>query len=201
MLYVVGDSNSVYTSATGILTSVDTTLCAVGWTTDDVLRAVRRQATTRSTNKMNNATGFFLFAGLNDRTTGGAIADNILRIVEELHNLREVPIVVAVPFCAKDAATTSSKECDHRRTAAKNVAAKLKKDHRVTTVTVHVTDEMYVKDNYKARKMHSTKTDPLHLSREGYDAVAKAVQRAWFQSLIRKAARAYATKVKDSAEG
>ena len=79
MLYVVGDSNSVYTSQYLIARPMNNTaLCKVGWTTEDVLRAIRRR------DDLSDATAFFVFVGLNDRLTGEGIASNILQIVSAL---------------------------------------------------------------------------------------------------------------------
>ena len=218
MLYAVGDSNSVYTFnslreiprrlskllSSSILPPLDNTLCKEGKTTDEILEKVRLKQKTVLENKeeaekMARATGFFVFMGLNDQHTGEHTAENILKVVNKLYSLRAaVPIIVAVPFCFKKAVTkaTDLKVCTHRQTAATKVKEDLENRNRVTIITVHVTDEMYVRDEFETLKKDSLQMDPLHLNTEGYRQVAEAVQNAWFQILLRAATRSYTKQKK-----
>ena len=223
MLYAVGDSNSVYTfdslheihrvmsdlrrlSFPPILQIppippipppfVKSDMCEVGWTTDEVLGKVLEKV--KKKKEMPRATGFFVFMGLNDQHTGQHTADNIVKVVNKLYELRAVPIIVAVPFCVKNAVTkaTDLKMCKHRQTAATDVKERLKGDKRVTIITVHVTDAMYVREEFETLKKDSLDKDPLHLNTKGYEKVAEAVQNAWFQSLLRAATRSYTKQKK-----
>ena len=174
MLYVVGDSNAVYTSGF-LLAPVDTRLCRVGWTTSDVLRAVSR------VDDLSDATAFFVFVGLNDEATGEHIAANVLQIVSVVRARRSsthVPILVAPPFCVEGAASETA--CAHRRDAAARVARELAVDRSagVSVVTDHVTKAMRAKRSVQTTKPGSLRVDPLHLNRTGYLQVANTINRA-----------------------
>jgi lysophospholipase L1-like esterase len=173
MLYVVGDSNSVYTSEFLISPDIDTSMCRIGWTTEEVLRAVKRKKS------MEDASAFFVFVGLNDSLTGEGIAANILQIVAVLRAKRpsaRVPIFLAPPFCV--VAASPSTICTHRRDAARRILRELGEDVLGTHVVLaHVTKDMYVKKAAQITKPGSSKLDPLHLSRAGYMAVATVVNQ------------------------
>lgn len=176
MLYVVGDSNSVYTSEFLIAPRVDRhTLCRVGWTTEDVLTALRR------TDNLSDATGFFVFVGLNDRLVSRDLVINVLQIIATLRARRtstRVPIFVAPPFCVPDATPTAV--CNHRRAAAVDLLRELTEDGLGSFVLKpHLTRQMYVPKNMQAHKPNSTALDPLHLNTTGYKQVANAVNRVW----------------------
>lgn len=178
MLYVVGDSNAVYTS--GFLLSAPAvearTLCRVGWTTADVLAAIRRAG------DLSDASAFFVFVGLNDRLTGEALASNILQIVAALRARRASPRVrlfVAPPFCVDGA--TSQAVCADRRDAAARVVRELDGGAGglgSVLVAPHVTRGMFAKKALRAYKPASTRVDPLHLNATGYMRVADEVNRA-----------------------
>ena len=172
MLYVVGDSNSVYTSQYLIARPMNnTSLCKVGWTTEDVLRAIRRR------DDLSDATTFFVFVGSNDRLTGEGIASNILQIVSALRARRSstrVNIFLAPPFCV-DVATPKSL-CQDRRDGAKIVARELGTDGMGSIlVTPHITKEMYAKKSTQILKPGSSSVDPLHLNSAAYMNVANVV--------------------------
>lgn len=174
MIYVVGDSNSVYTSPYLLSHHVDTSMCKVGWTTEDVLKSVKRK------NDLSDAKCFLVFVGLNDSSTGEMIASNVLQIVSVLRIRRSsvhVPIFLAVPFCVRE--TTPESVCFHRRDAAVRLERELKQDGMGSVVVrSHVTREGYVKKMFEATKRGSTLTDPLHLNPCGYKAVANLVNDA-----------------------
>ena len=172
MLYVVGDSNSVYTSQYFITSQVDArSLCRVGWTTEDVLSAVNKKKS------LSDATAFFVFLGLNDRLTGESIASNILQIVSVLRARRSstrVQIFLAPPFCV-DAVVPKSL-CDDRRKAAKILVRELSSDAMGTVlVTPHITKDMYAKKTAQAQKPGSSRIDPLHLNSTAYMHIANVV--------------------------
>lgn len=172
MLYVVGDSNAVYTSPFLLSPSIDSgSMCRAGWKTEDVLQAVNRKES------VADATAFFVFAGLNDDLTGEGIASNILQIVAALRARRSserVPIFLAPPFCVADA--TASKVCMHRRKAGQILLRELGEDALgVRLVTVHVRRDLCVKKAAQTTKLGSSQIDPLHLNRIGYMTVANAV--------------------------
>ena len=172
MLYVVGDSNSVSTS-TKLMTqkfNVDnTTLCRNGWKTEDVLRAIRLKG------NLSDATAFFVFVGMNNSdNTGEFIAANIMHIIAQLVNLSSasVPVLVAPPFCVRDATPVSL--CEDRQVAAERLG-----DHFRNSpyhfIHPHVTKEMYAKQRLRTKKLGSQKYDPLHLNETGYMLIADAV--------------------------
>lgn len=172
MLYVVGDSNSVYTSRYLIANPINNSaLCKVGWTTEDVLRAIHRR------DDLSDATAFFVFVGMNDRLTAEGIASNILQIVSALRAHRSstrVNIFLAPPFCV-DVATSKSL-CQDRRDAAKIVARELRAESMgIILVTPHVTKEMYAKKSTQILKPGSSNKDPLHLNPSAYMNVANVV--------------------------
>lgn len=174
MLYVVGDSNSVYTSHYIMTDSLNNqTLCRVGWTTEDVLRAV-----TRAPN-LGDVTVFFVFVGLNDQLTGDGIATNVLQIISTLRARRSsprVPIFLAPPFCVKDA--TPMSQCTDRRDAARRLWRELREDQMgCILLTPHVTREMYAKKEFQVRKPGSKNIDPLHLNASAYMHIANGINQ------------------------
>lgn len=175
MLYVVGDSNAVYTSEFLLASRIDArTLCRVGWTTEDVLSALRNAT-------FSDATGFFVFVGLNDRVIARDLTMNVLQIVAALRAARtstHVPIFVAPPFCVAKATPTAT--CTHRRTAARDIARELDADGMGSVlITPHLTRDMYVPKVLQAFKANTRTLDPLHLNVTGYKHVANAVNKEW----------------------
>lgn len=172
MLYVVGDSNAVYTSRYLLSHTIDNvSLCRVGWTTEDVLMAIGRRK------DLSDATAFFVFVGMNDRLTGEGIASNVLQIVSALRARRSstrVNIFLAPPFCV-DVATPSTL-CTDRRDAAMRVARELGADGLGSTlVTPHVTKHMFARKSAQILKAGSSQVDPLHLSPTAYMNIANIV--------------------------
>ena len=170
MLYVVGDSNSVYTSSY-LIGEFNVSLCKVGWTTEDVLRAILRKK------DLSDASAFFVFVGMNDRLTGEGIASNVLQIVSALRARRsstEVRVVLAPPFCV-DVATPPTL-CADRRDAARRIAREMGAGGMgCILVTPHVTKDMYAKKSVQVLKARSSSVDPLHLSATAYMSIANAV--------------------------
>lgn len=172
MLYVVGDSNSVYTSSYLIQRPMDnTSLCKVGWKTEDVLRAVQNKK------DLSDATAFFVFVGMNDRLSGEGIASNILQIVSALRARRsslDVKIFLAPPFCVDVSTPTSL--CEDRKDAAQRLVRELGRDGMGSVlVTSHVTRNMQAKKTALTLKKGSNKVDPLHLNETAYMNVANVV--------------------------
>lgn len=169
-LYVIGDSNAVYTCMY-LMAPVDTSLCKEGWTTDDVLNALGRKK------NLADATSFFIFVGLNDRVTGEHMATNISRIV---HGVRQrgvsdrVPVLLVPPFCVSKAVSTDL-FCDDRRRAAVQLMSELR--DIVVVVSPHVTRDMYVKKQMQTIKRRSMMLDPLHINAHGYMTVATVVNQ------------------------
>jgi lysophospholipase L1-like esterase len=170
MLYCVGDSNSVFTSRY-FSRPVDTSLCKKGWTTDEVIAAVRKR------DLLPDATAFFVFVGLNDQYTGVHIADNVMQIVSMLRTRRKsaaVPIFLAPPFCVRS--VTPKGVCDDRRKAAEIVWRELSNDGLGSVlVTTHVTRELFAKKEVQTQKQGSENVDPLHLNNTGYMQIAGVV--------------------------
>ena len=168
MLYIVGDSNSVYT-APFLMGRVDaSTMCKEGWTSAQVFSAVQRRA-----RSLEDASGFFVFVGLNDDMTGEAISTSAWVIVQTLRTMHPfVPVFLAPPFCIEDAVTTST--CDHRRAAARHLIAYAfeSRDAKVVLVTAHLKQTGGAKKAVYTQQPNSVKLDPLHLSSQGYRMIA-----------------------------
>ena len=172
MLFVVGDSNSVYTSEALSVAFMDNkSMCRVGWTTEDVLRAVRRHKKI-----LADASACFVFVGLNDRLTGEMIADNILQIIALLRASAPhgIPIIVAPPFCVAEATPVSL--CADRKFAAKRVVEMLAVQSGVYLVAPHVRADMTVPAELQTVKRGSRNVDPLHLLPDAYEEIARAVE-------------------------
>lgn len=196
MLYVVGDSNAVFTSAYFLKSGVgiNTEMARKGCTTTEVLALVntccdrwRRQAhqpgrldpnlprMSADGKTLENATAFFVFVGLNDRTAGTLIAANIDALLLKLNELKGVgvPMLLAPPFCAVQA----DKMCQDRVRAFIESAQTPK--HRpfmgVKIITPHLKSNGLVPHGLLNRKEKSTQLDPLHLNARGYKLVADIV--------------------------
>ena len=170
MLYVVGDSNSVYTSPYLLGRPMDnTSLCRIGWTTNDVLDAIDMKG------NLPNATTSFVFVGLNDRLTGQDIATNILAIVAALQiRSSQATIFVAPPFCVN--VSTPEALCTHRSRAAQIVFNTLRTNGMGSILVIpHLTKTMHSKKNTHALKQGSTNVDPLHLNMTAYMNIANVI--------------------------
>lgn len=187
MLYIVGDSNSVYTSRF-LIGDVNRTLCKEGWTTDDVLNVLRRKG------ELSDASAFFVFVGLNDRLSGVGIASKVMEIVAGLRARRhspKIPIILAPPFCVEE--VTSTTLCNDRREAARRIVQEMH-DPGLVLVSPHVKRDFMVKRSFVTHKLNSLKVDPLHLSDTGYKHVADMVNE-WLTTHSTKRKRPKTPKI------
>ena len=173
MLFVVGDSNSVFTSQYLLNENVNRDLCKIGWTSDEVLAQVTKAK------HLGHADAFFVFVGMNDRLKGEHITINILQIISILRLRRKninVPIFLAPPFCVENA--TPMPVCNERREAARLLQRELYLDGLGTiVVTSHITKGMFAKKNVLTLKRGSQNVDPLHLNATGYMNIANEINQ------------------------
>lgn len=195
MLYIVGDSNSVFTSKhlVGKVELNNEAFCNKGLTTEEVVQKVHN-----SKKDTGNASAFFLFVGMNDDLTGEAIAAGIMALVsmicKRIKN-KNIPLIISPPFCVNpetkancnhDNTKTNKNKCDSRLKAAQELTMKLKEvtDYKIHVITSHVDKDFNVRPKYITNKMDSINCDPLHLNEKGYAEIASRVEE-----IVKKSAR------------
>lgn len=170
MLYLVGDSNSVYTAPFLSREDVDTSLCKCGLTSTDILSLV-----TKKKKDLSKATSFFVFCGMNDEFKGEMTASVISDIVSYLRSkASSLPILLALPFCVQDEASNSRLK---ERLKAASILASKEDEERYIVVSDHVTKDMKLKKQYVALRKNSSRLDTLHLNKKGYESIAKAIDK------------------------
>lgn len=157
---VVGDSNALRTSA-WILGAHTSAACNAGWTLEQVSAALDKRRGSEE------ATAYFVFAGMNDaHMNGTALAMAVRGVVDKVCARRtseHVPVFVAAPFSVTSPST----------------ASKLLKANvwppGVTLITKHLATDHTLKKTLRTTKPGARGVDPLHMNSTGYMSIANIV--------------------------